>query len=161
MSGASLLFNLTINQRKKLMKIVPIHRFNAFLSPTSTEHGSWADWLEPFFGASPLPEAAGEVLPVVHIHEDAATGYVVQVELPGVKKEDVKVELEANQLVVSATRKVRGVAGAEETVQYRRGFTLPEDADGEAITAALQDGILTLGIVRAKENQLRRQIAVA
>ncbi len=143
------------------MKLAPIHRFNAFLAPAVAEHAPWADWLESFFNAAPLREVSGEVLPVVHVYEDAATGYGVQVELPGVKKEDVKVEVEGSQLVVSASRKVRGPAGAEETVQYRRSFALPEDADGEAITASLQDGVLTLGIVRAKENQARKQIAVS
>lgn len=142
------------------MKLAPIHRFNAFFAPTASEHGPWADWLESFFNGVPLREGTGEVLPVVHLYEDAASGYVVQVELPGVKKEDVKVEVEGNQLVVSASRKVRTAPDAEETVQYRRGFTLPEDADGEAIAATLQDGVLTLGIARAKENQARKQIAV-
>jgi len=87
-------------------------------------------------------------------------------ELPGVSKEDLQIELEQDVLYVSGERKV-----AEETKEtnvhimeqfygsFHRSFHLPQGLDKENITAQCQDGILRLTIKKDKK-AVKKQIAI-
>ena len=87
-------------------------------------------------------------------------------ELPGVRKEDLQIELEQDVLYVSGERKV-----AEETKEtnvhrmeqfygsFHRSFHLPQGLDKENITAQHQDGILRLTI-KKDEKAVKKQIIV-
>ena len=87
-------------------------------------------------------------------------------ELPGVRKEDLQIELEQDVLYVSGERKV-----AEETKEtnvhrmeqfygsFHRSFHLPQGLDKENITAQYQDGILRLTI-KKDEKAVKKQIIV-
>lgn len=87
-------------------------------------------------------------------------------ELPGVRKKDLQIELEQDVLYVSGERKV-----AEETKEtnvhrmeqfygsFHRSFHLPQGLDKENITAQYQDGILRL-TVKKDEKAVKKQIIV-
>lgn len=81
--------------------------------------------------------------PPVDIFEtqDAIT---VQIDVPGVSKDDVTLRLEKNELDVVAARR----EALHGPVEYRRTFTIPQDVDGEAIVADLAKGVLTLTLPR-------------
>ena len=71
--------------------------------------------------------------------------YYVRFELPGVKKGDLRVELEGELLTVSAE------ASSEcEKRSAKRAIRLPEGVDGEKITAKLEDGVLTVSLGKAE-----------
>lgn len=88
--------------------------------------------------------------PLTDITEDDKE-YLVKVELPEVKKEDVKVTVENGTLRISGERKAEK---EEKNKKYHRversygsflrAFTLPEGADGTKIAAAFKDGILSV-----------------
>jgi HSP20 family protein len=80
-------------------------------------------------------------------------------ELPGVKKEDVKLDLTQRSLSVSAERKLSTDTG-ERTQSYTRSLTLPADVATENISAKLEDGILTLTLPKAAEAR-SRSISIA
>jgi HSP20 family protein len=80
--------------------------------------------------------------------------YKLEIELPGVRKEDTKVNVEGTVLKVGATRK-RG----EDEVHYEREFHLSEEVDTANIQASSENGILTL-ILQRKPEALSKQIAV-
>jgi len=77
--------------------------------------------------------------------------FVVRAELPEVKKEDIKVNVDDGTLYISGERKVEK---EEDTIKYHRleraygrferSFGLPEEADAEKITSEYKDGILTI-----------------
>jgi HSP20 family protein len=100
-------------------------------------------------------------VPAVDIIEKAAE-FRLKVELPEVKKEDVKVSVDKGVLTVSGERKLETEEGE---VQHRRSersygtfsrsFTLPEDADEAGINAAYKDGVLVLTIPRAAKPEPR------
>jgi HSP20 family protein len=77
--------------------------------------------------------------------------YTLEVELPGVKKEDISVNVEANLLKINAVRK-RG----EEEFKYEREYHLSNEVDSANIKAANENGILTLTLSRKPEAQSKQ-----
>ncbi len=105
--------------------------------------------------------------PAVDISESKER-YEIRLDLPGVKPEQVQVELEDGKLKISG-EKVRTEA---EGVTYRykervtgnfhRVFKLPDDADLNGIRAQFENGVLTLAIQKqeaAKPRKIEIQIA--
>ncbi|MFC2146209.1 Hsp20/alpha crystallin family protein [Acidobacteriota bacterium] len=84
--------------------------------------------------------------------------YVFKLELPGISKDDIKVELEGDKLRISGDRKeekdvekenyhrVERVCGS-----FARSFQLPKNANGEKVNANMKDGILELRIPKQEE----------
>jgi len=75
--------------------------------------------------------------------------YHVEVDLPGVKKEDINIQVEDGTLVVSGERKEKKEIKEENYYKvessfgsFSRSFTLPEEADIENIHAESTDGVL-------------------
>ena len=87
----------------------------------------------------------------VDVSEDDK-GYVVHAEIPGVKKEDIKVSIEGNQVAISAEiKKEKEVKEGEKLLrseryfgQVSRVFSLANDVDDATAEAAYNDGVLTL-----------------
>lgn len=77
--------------------------------------------------------------------------YVVKAEIPGVKKEDIKVNVDGNQVSISAQtmqeseQKQGNMLVTERSMgQYYRSFTLPQTVDDSTANAEYHDGILEL-----------------
>lgn len=75
--------------------------------------------------------------------------FILEIDLPGVRREDVDLKIEGRTLVIAGTRKiVRRTVGARyshcERVSgsFRRAIPLPREIDEEGISAALEEGIL-------------------
>src|SRR5690348_13196699 len=83
-------------------------------------------------------------------------------EVPGVDKKDVNVALEAGTLRVEAHIDFSKYDGLEPLYSeynighYARAFTLSDKIDQNSITAALEDGVLTLTLKKAREAQPRK-----
>ena len=118
-----------------------------------------------FGGASREAAAVGAWSPAVDIYEDE-NGYAIKLELPEVKKEDVKVNLDKNVLSISGERHLENVEKRENYHrversygQFFRSFTLPPHANVEAIAAEFKNGVLKLQIPK-KEEAKPKQIQV-
>src|SRR6185503_6013889 len=86
--------------------------------------------------------------PEVDISQDDQ-GYLLKADLPEMKKDDVRVTVEDDILCVSGERKSlkedqkRKFHRMERSFgNFRRSFTLPEDADSTKVTAEFRDGVL-------------------
>jgi len=83
-------------------------------------------------------------------------------EVPGVEKKDISVELENDRLRVEARIDFSKYEGIEPVYteynvgHYARAFTLSNKIDQENITAQVEDGVLTLTLSKVKEAQPRR-----
>ncbi|MDH3886404.1 MAG: Hsp20/alpha crystallin family protein [Desulfobacterales bacterium] len=102
-----------------------------------------ADWFAPRSDASALEDY-----------------YEINVELPGVKTEDVDVSVDDNSLTVRGEKRYeREEAGRtyffseREYGSFQRTFRLPPDADSEKIDAEFSDGILRLSIAKRTTTQ--------
>jgi HSP20 family protein len=83
--------------------------------------------------------------------------YLVKAELPGVKREDVKVTHDDGVLSIEGERKYETDDKSEKTHRverffgtYARSFSLPDDADAKSIRAETKDGVLNVHIPKLK-----------
>jgi HSP20 family protein len=103
--------------------------------------------------------------PSCEIREDKST-YTLKFDMPGVKKEDVKLELEGNQLTVSAERQEEKTtedkkSGYSEISygSYQRSMTLPSAVDEKKADAKFENGVLTLTLPKVQPSNAK-QIAI-
>ena len=101
----------------------------------------------------PRGRTSDKFVPEVDVVE-FADRYVLVMDLPGVKREQLVVELTGAKLVVSGNKPARHPAGGKAktaergTGPFRREFLLPSAADGGAVTAKLTEGVLTVEVPR-------------
>jgi len=101
-----------------------------------------------------FPGVTGDKL-AVDVHEDK-DAYHASFEMPGVKKENVKIELNNGMLTVSAEKREKD--GDSES-SLSRSVSVPEGVNAEAISAKLEDGILRVTLPKA-EHRKPRSIAL-
>ncbi|MGZ4403347.1 MAG: Hsp20/alpha crystallin family protein [Gaiellaceae bacterium] len=109
------------------------------------------------------PMETGGWLPLVDL-EETDDAYVVEAELPGVKRNDVNIELVGNELTITGEAKERERKGVLRRQTRRVGrfeyrVTLPDQVDADKIEANLVDGVLTVRVPKA-ERERRRKIEV-
>jgi HSP20 family protein len=94
--------------------------------------------------------------------EETDDAYVIEADLPGVKREDIDLELEGNELQVSGEIKQREGKFRRRTRRVGRfelRVALPDRVDGGAVNAKLDHGVLTVRVPKA-EKAHRRKIDV-
>ena len=99
-------------------------------------------------------------VPLVDI-EETEDAWIVEADVPGVKPEDVNVEVRGSELAISGEIKEREREGILRRRTRKKGefdyhITLPGDADAENIEATLQDGVLTVRIPKPEQARPRR-----
>ena len=122
--------------------------------------------LDQTFGSFGLPSFATETVgwtPPVDI-EEQDNAYVIEAELPGVEKNDVNIELVANELMITGEIKEREREGILRKRTRRIGrfeyrVRLPEQVDADNIDAKLKDGVLLVRVPKLERAE-RRKIQV-
>ena len=101
--------------------------------------------------------------PAVDISETSGREYVIQADLPGMKREDIHLSFDNNILTLSGERAADAADGRQRSERFHgpfsRTFTLPHTVDGGRISAAYKDGVLTVRVPR-REDAKPRQIEV-
>jgi HSP20 family protein len=88
--------------------------------------------------------------PSADVHETEGH-YMINFDIPGVKKEDIKIEMRGNQLEISGERKDELKNGKGRSYgKFERSFTLPETVNAEKIEAHYEDGVLSLALPKAE-----------
>jgi HSP20 family protein len=114
-----------------------------------------------FFGKDLFNELYNPVFsgstPAVNVLE-GVDGFKIELAVPGLQKGDFKLNLDKNQLTISATREQNAESENEKYTRrefkygsFQRTFTLPNSVDGEKILAAYTDGILTVTLPKREE----------
>src|SRR5690606_7505027 len=90
--------------------------------------------------------------------EDA---YLVEVEVPGVSREDISIDLSGTELVITGERKEREREGwfrhrTRSVGRFHYAVTLPRDIDPDGVDATLSQGVLTVRIPKSKALKPRR-----
>lgn len=93
--------------------------------------------------------------------EETADAYVVELDLPGVKREDIDIELGDRRLTVSGEIKEKERTGVfrrrtRRVGQFHYSVTLPSEVDADKITAHLDEGVLTVRVPKPEQARPRR-----
>lgn len=93
--------------------------------------------------------------------EESDTAWIIEVELPGVDRKDLEVEVQGRTVVIRGERKEKERAGVlrqrrRVTGSFRYEVTLSGDFDVDAVTANLADGELQVTVPKAEADQPRK-----
>jgi HSP20 family protein len=108
-------------------------------------------------------EGRGEAfLPQFEVRE-TTDSYVFRADLPGVKQDDVDINVTGNRLTISGKREAEQRDENDRYYVYecsygtfQRSFTLPDGVNPDEVKADLRDGVLTLNVPKRAEAQPRR-----
>ncbi|MBK9399346.1 MAG: Hsp20/alpha crystallin family protein [Bacteroidetes bacterium] len=136
-------------------------------SPARTLFPNSVDLFNEFFSDYAGSDFRKWNAPAVNISENE-TMYKLNLAVPGLKKEDFKIALEENTLVVSAERKQESNEKTERYTRkefsfssFTRRFSLPENVDQAGIVANYEDGIMELQLPKkAEEKPKAREISI-
>jgi HSP20 family protein len=100
--------------------------------------------------------AAKSWVPLANISE-AENEYLIRIDLPDVKKEDVKIAVADGVITISGERKLEREDKSENAIRvesiygaFSRSFVLPDYVDEKGIHAETKDGVLRIHIPKAK-----------
>jgi HSP20 family protein len=134
----------------------------------------WSPWkeledvekrLSTIFGRTPMSTngekkeaiTVTEWSPLVDITEDEKE-YLVKAELPEMKKEEIKINVQDDVLSISGERRYEKEEKGKKYHRveraygsFMRSFTLPEDADGSKVSAEYKDGVLNVRLPKSEK----------
>ena len=116
-----------------------------------------------FGNAWDKPEVTGNWIPAVNV-EESADELLLTAELPGMREEDVNVDIENNILTIHGEKREEREEGDEghryhvwerRYGSFHRNFTLPRSVQADAIEAEFASGVLTVRLPKAPEAKSR------
>ncbi len=138
---------------------------NALMTRTKLFDDFFRDLTSPGFLVRPLH---GEPLPDpsrVRIDiQDRGNAFEVKADLPGVRKEDIQVQIEGNVVTLSAEVRQEDVQSQEGKLVHaeryygsmERSFALPADVEANNAKARCDQGVLTLTLPKARSARSTR-----
>lgn len=81
--------------------------------------------------------------------KESEKAYLISIDLPGMDKKDISIETSGNRLMISGERKEESESKESSKRSYRKfqqSFSLPNDANFEAITAIFVNGVLKITV---------------
>ncbi|MEQ8239387.1 MAG: Hsp20/alpha crystallin family protein [Cyclobacteriaceae bacterium] len=136
-------------------------------NPRDYRPATFSNFIDKFFNEDFYGnKEAASFSPKVDIAETEKE-FEVQFHIPGMKKEDIKIDLEKDRLTVSGERKLK----QEKTEKnfhsvesyygtFHRSFFLPDTVNVEKIDASYQDGILTVILPKDAKKEAKKTIAI-
>lgn len=129
---------------------------------------SFSNLIDRFFheNAARSGGSSYSFVPRVDIYEND-TAYQINVAVPGMKKDEFKIDLNDNYLTVSGERKFTKEKNEKHFYSvetqfgsFSRSFSLPENVDATKISARYENGILELEIPKDEKKVLKTTIKV-
>ncbi|MCC7075943.1 MAG: Hsp20/alpha crystallin family protein [Acidimicrobiia bacterium] len=123
----------------------------------------WEPWSPDLFDIFRLGDAPRDgYLPVLDI-ADREGEYLVDMDLPGFRSEDVDVSVNAGLLTITGERVEREMQDGDRwlrretrTGRFERQIRLPKDVDPEKVAANFENGVLTVSIPKVEKAQPRK-----
>lgn len=93
--------------------------------------------------------------------------FEIQLHIPGIKKDEVSIDIKEDQLIVSGERKFENNKKEKNfhSVEsyygsFKRSFYLPEIVNRDNVDASYSDGVLTITLPKDEKKVAKRQIAI-
>jgi HSP20 family protein len=88
-------------------------------------------------------------------------GYMLEIEMPGVKKDGLEISVENNELAIIGRRSLPAVEGTlihreSRPENFRRAFELDPSIDADKISAKIDQGLVTLTLPKAEHVKPRK-----
>ncbi|RPI70697.1 MAG: Hsp20/alpha crystallin family protein [Ignavibacteriales bacterium] len=122
---------------------------------------NWNERINRFFNDFPSTEF--NYYPHIDISDDEKNIFV-EAEIPGVKKEDMKITLQDNILTITGEKrkeseeKKKNFFRSERVYgSFTRSFTLPEDINPDSVDAKFENGILKIKISKADQKKVNEK----
>lgn len=111
-------------------------------------------------GALPSLAEAAAWAPMADMYE-TDEAYMIEAELPGIKRENIDVEISERELIITGDLKERerkGVLrrGTRRTGRFEYRAVLPTEVNAEGVNATLEEGVLTVTVPKAQAAKPRR-----
>jgi HSP20 family protein len=92
---------------------------------------------------------------------EIADGYMLEIEMPGVKKDGLEISVENNELTIIGWRSLPAVEGTlihreSRPENFRRAFELDPSIDADKISAKIEQGLVTLTLPKAEHVKPRK-----
>jgi HSP20 family protein len=129
----------------------PTSEFNQLVAEMDT-------LLDQAFEAFGRPQLIAQAFTPLADIEETDDAFTIEIELPGMKREDISVEVHGRRVVVSGERKERerkGILRTKKRVMGRFLFeaVLPVDIDVDGVTATYNNGLLSLNAPKAETSR--------
>lgn len=132
-----------------------------------TRYNPVDDALDDLFRGIFVAPLRRETLPKMQIRMDVSEddkAYTVRAEIPGVKKDDIQVTIDGNQVAISAeVKNEKEIKEGEKIIRNERycgtvarAFTLAQDVDEDNAQAKYNDGILELKLLKKAAGRTKR-----
>ena len=127
---------------------------------------SFTDIIDDFFKDTVSDKHVMKFLPKVDIAEDERK-YEIQLAIPGIPKENIKIDLQDGRLTISGERKLEKTEDGKKyhTIEtqygtFQRSFFLPDKVKTEEISAEFNNGILTISIPKDEKKLAKTSIQI-
>jgi HSP20 family protein len=92
---------------------------------------------------------------------EIADGYMLEIEMPGVKKDGLEISVENNELTIIGRRSLPAVEGTlihreSRPENFRRAFEIDPSIDADKISAKIDQGLVTLTLPKAEHVKPRK-----
>ncbi|MGE0495369.1 MAG: Hsp20/alpha crystallin family protein [Vulcanimicrobiota bacterium] len=139
------------------MKLTPMTPFRIVNAGAQEVQREFDRMLNRFFGEG----GYGNNFPQLNISE-REDAYRVEIDLPGIKKENVEVKLDENRLTIRANRQNEEEKNGETFHRveksygsFVRSLVLPENVDRDRIDGKMDDGVLSLTLPKTEKTVSR------
>ena len=129
------------------------HQMNRLFEQALGLHGQWQP---AAMGSSPAWAPALDI-------SERKDAYLITVELPGVKMDDLEITLEDGMLTIQGERQVTNDASEQQFHRverrygaFRRAITLPTHVQADAVEASVEGGVLEILVPKAEEAKPKR-----
>jgi HSP20 family protein len=119
--------------------------------------GLWDEFdrmFENFFDTTPASYSPGRSMRPAYDVEETDSHYVLSFDLPGMKQEDINIEVQDRVLSISGERKreEKGVRHSERFYgRFERQFTLPDNVNADSVEANYEHGVLKIALPKLEE----------
>lgn len=143
---------------------VPLLSYGA-VAPTHPKTEKPCDQGCPFWSMEELENFFNRPFPKMSSTYSASTlresekAYLISIDLPGMDKKDISIQTSGNRLMISGERKEEseGKEGSKKSYrQFNQSFSLPDDANLEAISAQSINGVLKITVPRTGKSVSRK-----
>jgi HSP20 family protein len=111
-------------------------------------------------------ESITAFMPKVNTREDDKA-YYLDIDLPGVKKEDITIDVDDGVLSIYGERNFKDEVKEEDYYKvetyfgkFQRVFNLPENVDSENIEAKSENGVLEIVIAKKENDKTKKKIEI-